>query len=92
MTEALARASDPDTSHEAADAVKLTELEDMILEELFANPHGLTTPQIARALRKELVSISPRMKPLLKKNAVKDSGIRALGISGRKQIIWQAVI
>jgi hypothetical protein len=92
MTGALARLNDPTTSIEAAISVHTTELEDLVLEELFTNPAGLTTRQIAQALRRDLVSISPRMKPLVDKKAVKDSGIRTRGPSGRFQIIWQAVI
>lgn len=92
MAEALARAGDPDTSVDAAAGVHTTELEDLILEELFANPAGLTTRDIAAAIQRDLVSVSPRMKPLLGKNAVRDSGIRARGASGRQQIIWQAVL
>lgn len=92
MTGALARLNDPLTSIEAAISVHTTELEDLVLEELFANPNGLTTRQIAAFLCRDLVSISPRMKPLLNKGAVKDSGIRTRGPSGRFQIIWQAVI
>lgn len=92
MSEALARAADPSTSVDAAAGVHTTALEDLILEELFANPAGLTTRDIAAAIQRDLVSVSPRMKPLLTKGAVRDSGIRALGISGRQQIIWQAVL
>lgn len=92
MSEALARSSDPSTSVEAGESVKTTELEDLVLEELFANPTGLTTRDIAKLIMRDLVSVSPRMKPLVAKGAVRDSGIRARGPSGRQQIIWQAVI
>lgn len=92
VTEALHRSDDPSTSVAAAAAVKTTELEDLVLEELFANPQGMTTRQIAAAVQRDLVSISPRMKPLVDKNAVKDSGIRTRGPSGRFQIVWQAVV
>lgn len=92
MTEALHRSSDPGTAIAAAESVKTTELEDLVLEELFANPQGLTTRQIAAAVRRDLVSISPRMKPLVDKKAVKDSGIRTRGPSGRFQIVWMAIV
>lgn len=92
MSEALARAADPSTSVDAAAGVHTTELEDLVLEELFANPQGLTTRQIAAAVQRDLVSISPRMKPLVDKKAVRDSGIRTRGPSGRFQIVWQAVV
>lgn len=89
---ALSRRVDPQTSVDAAESVGTTELEDLILEELFANPAGMTTRAIAAAIQRDLVSVSPRMKPLVGKNAVRDSGTRVRGLSGRQQIIWQAVI
>ncbi len=87
-----ARSTDPDTSHAAASTVKISELEALVLEELFANPAGLTTRQLAANLRRDLVSISPRIKPLVRKGAVKDSGGRVRGASGRMQIIWSTVL
>jgi hypothetical protein len=87
-----ARRTDPDTSHAAAASVRISQLEDLVLEELFKHAGGLTTRQIAANLKRDLVSISPRMKPLLIKNAVKDSGLRVCGPSGRAQIVWQAIV
>jgi hypothetical protein len=87
-----ARRTDPDTSHAAAASVKFTELEDLVLEQLFANPLGLTTRQLAAKLNRDLVSISPRIRPLVRKRAVRDSGRRVLGASRREQIVWVPIL
>jgi hypothetical protein len=87
-----ARRTDPDTSKAAAASVKISQLEDLVLEELFKHAGGLTTRQIAANLKRDLVSISPRMKPLTIKRAIKDSGLRVRGAAGRMQIVWTAVV
>ena len=89
---AVARATDPSTSHEAAASVNATRLESIILDKLKRYPSpGATTHELAQALGLELVSISPRMKPLKDKGLVCDTGFRVRGISGRRQIIWRAI-
>lgn len=88
---AVARTSDPSTSHDAAASVHSTSLEAKILDKLksYAAP-GATTYELAAALALSLVSVSPRMKPMQKKGLVRDTGYRARGASGRQQIIWSA--
>jgi hypothetical protein len=92
MTHALARSSDPTTSHQAAfefDA-KVTAIERRILDELKGlGRGGMTTHALAAVLGLELVTVSPRMKPLLNKGLVRDSGRRSESPSGRKRIIWE---
>ena len=85
-TEALARNSDPGTSHAAAATFKPLTLMARIVESL-RHSDGLTTHQIAAALDASLVSVSPRMKPLVQKNVIRDSGRRDQG-----RIVWQLVM
>lgn len=93
MTHALARSTDPTTSHQAAFdfSSKVTAIEQRILDELRGlGRGGLTTHALAAVLGLELVTVSPRMKPLVEKHLVRDSGRRAESPSGRKRIIWVA--
>jgi DNA-binding transcriptional regulator GbsR (MarR family) len=86
---ALARNSDPETSHEAAASVNVTNLEAEVLAVLRANPLGLTVDELTKATGLEKVTVSPRMRPLCSKKLVKESG-KAPGRSGRRQTIWMA--
>lgn len=74
---ALARSSDPSTSHEAAASVDAKTLE---VEVLLALAHGpQTMHRVASILGRELVSISPRFAPLIRKGL-----IRVVGCEGRR--------
>jgi hypothetical protein len=89
FTTAHARASDPQTSHDAAASLQSTELEFRVLDALvtgFAN--GATSIQLAEHLHMAPWSVSPRMRPLCEKGFVMDSGRRLTGTSGRKSIVW----
>src|SRR5579859_4550185 len=88
---AFARATDPDTARAAAASIDVTRLEGLILDKLrrYSAP-GATTFELAEVLGLEVISVSPRMKPLQKKGLIRDSGFRARGASGRCQIIWRA--
>lgn len=90
--QALARHTDPETSHDAADSVPATKLEAKILAVLkgIARP-GATTEELAQLTQLSLVTVSPRMKPMQRKHLVVDSGFRRRGLSGRNQIIWRAL-
>jgi predicted ArsR family transcriptional regulator len=92
MSPALARSSDPTTSHQAAfefDA-KVTAIEQRILDELRGlGRGGLTSHALAAVLGLELVTVSPRLRPLVTKGLVRDSGRRAESPSGRARIIWE---
>lgn len=85
---AFVRRTDPSTSRAAAATVNTTELENTVLDALRAFPRGATTYQLAAHLQASLVSISPRMKPLVSKGLVRDSGTRSRGPSGRNQTVW----
>lgn len=91
---ALARSTDPATSHQAAftfDAVAET-IQQRILAELRGlGRGGMTTHALAAVLSLELVTVSPRMKPLVTAGLVRDSGRRSDSPSGRARIIWEIV-
>jgi hypothetical protein len=90
---ALARNTDPGTSFAAAASIDVTRLEGIILDKLkrYKSP-GATTYELAEALGMSLVSVSPRMRPLVEKRQIVDTGFRVRGASGRHQIIWRAVV
>ena len=84
--QALARRSDPQTSHEAARSVKVNVLESYVLHALKMNPQGLTASEIAEKTGHPLNTISPRTAPLQRKGFIKDSGTRR-----DRKIVWVAI-
>lgn len=88
-TEAHARSSDPSTSQAAARSLKTSELEGVVLAKLKTFRKGATSDELARALGLSRDSVSPRMKPLVSKGHVVDSGKKRPGDSGRAQIVWR---
>lgn len=89
-TSAYARSTDRDTSHEAAESVRATELEATVLNALRRFPNGATSYQLAESLRLSLVTVSPRLRPLVSKGLAEDTGRRERGPSGRSQTVWRA--
>jgi DNA-binding MarR family transcriptional regulator len=87
---ARARRTDPKTSKAAARTVPVVDLEARVLAALRSNG-GMTTRELAALLNVELVSVSPRMRPLVEKGLVVDSGERRSGPGRRsKAIVWRA--
>ena len=89
--DAMARRTDPDTSHIAAVTVDTNRLEGYVLSilgqySLPHNPDGLTVREISTLLHIDMVSISPRMKPLEKKGLVERTTKRR----GRS-IVWRSL-
>ena len=84
---ALARHTDPGTSHDAAArmAYGVATLETMVVQCLRAAPSGLTTDEIATHTGVRLVSVSPRMKPLELRGLVVRTAERRDG-----RIVWRA--
>lgn len=79
------RCSDPDTSKEAALAVKVSRLEQLFIEQLTIHREiGLTAFQVALLCDVPLNSISPRTAPLKRKGKIYDSGERRDG-----KIVWK---
>jgi hypothetical protein len=85
------RKRDPQTAKDAAKLADVKGLEFIVISWLSARPAGLTTHELSELAGTELVSISPRIKPLVEKNLVRDSGQRRPGPSGRKSIVWELV-
>lgn len=83
MTEAHARATDPETSHEAAERVRESRLEESTLGALLVLA-GHTTQGIADYLKVPRDSISPRMAPLERRGLVRRTTRR---IAGR--VVWE---
>ena len=73
FSQALARRSDPDTSHAAADRVspKVAALELRVVGALRPLSAGLTVPEISDLTGIDKWSVSPRMKPLERKGLVR---------------------
>lgn len=87
MRDAAARWSDPETSHAAAET-DVTDLERCVLRAIIYL-NGATTHEIANYTKLSLVSVSPRIRPLVRKNKVEDSGERRIGESGKRSIVWR---
>lgn len=86
--DAKARSTDPQTSHDAADAMlasgKAARLERAVLECLHRENRRMTTPEIAEAIDMHLWSISPRMAPLARKGFIARDGTKpCLNSNGR---------
>lgn len=84
---AYARRSDPATARDAAASVDVSKQQEMILHYLDWKPG--TTGEIAEYYDLPRDSISPRIRPLVDKGLVIDSGERRAGPSGRKAIVWK---
>lgn len=97
MTEALARSTDPETSHAAAALVNVNHMEFCVLMVLSKNIIiGLTCSEVAVKANYPRDSISPRMKGLVAKKYVEASKEKRVPFlpnpDGRrqpKQIVWQ---
>lgn len=86
-----ARLADPDTSKAAAKTVTAESLEAIVLSCLRKHPEGLTTHELAEHTGLSLVTVSPRMAPLRKKNLVRDSGERRATGTRSKAIVWKLI-
>lgn len=89
-TEAYARRTDPVTSLAAAQSIKTSDLEQKVFD-VIADIGGATTHEIADRTGISLVSVSPRIRPLVRKNLIRDSGKKREGKSNRKSIVWEVI-
>lgn len=88
---ALARNTDPDTSHAAAGSLPAGFLKTAVYEVILKSKEfGCTVDDIVTALRVPKVSVSPRLKPLINDNLIYDSGRRRTALSGHKQRVCVA--
>jgi hypothetical protein len=89
MMRGSSRNTDPMSSHQACDVVQVSDLEAKVLAALKQFKAGATSHELARRLRRQLVSVSPRLRPLANRRLIKDSGERRKGQSGVRQIVWE---
>lgn len=90
---AFARNTDPSTSHSAAHDFEqhVTKSEMTVLNFIAScGNHGATIDEIVSGTGMQKVSASPRLKPLEKKNMVKATDQKRIGVSGKRQIVWVA--
>ena len=80
---ALARASDPDTSHDAAASVNVARAEGRVLDCLRVVGKA-NNNEIAEYLGCRVNASSPRIAPLCRKGLVRNSGLRR-----NRQIVWE---
>ena len=80
---ALARASDPDTSHDAAASVNVARAEGRVLDCLRVMGKA-NNNEIAEYLGCRVNASSPRIAPLCRKGLVRNSGLRR-----NRQIVWE---
>ena len=81
---AMARRTDPDTSHIAALTVDANRLEKLVVSALTQYPNGCTVKEISVILDIDKWSISPRMKPLEGKGLVERTAERR-----DRSIVWR---
>lgn len=85
-TQALARHTDPETSHIAASACDAGNLQELVLRTLKKGP--ATMHDVALATGVSLVSVSPRFAQLRRKGFLVDSGLRDT-TSRMPRTIWR---
>lgn len=86
---ALARRSDPTTSHDAAAKVNVKETAMRVLAAIKTAPNGLTATEIAREINVERDTVSPRLPELVRAGLVLDSGLTRIPPGRRrKAIVW----
>ena len=87
----LVRKEDPITSHEAAQGVDTTKLEQIVYEAIKGFPNGCISDEVLEALPDyRYSSITPRYRALLDKGFIEITGTKD-GRSGKKQRIMKAV-
>jgi uncharacterized protein YwgA len=87
----LARREDPVTSHQAAQVVDTTKLEQMVYEAIKSHPEGCISDEILEMYPNyPYSSITARYKSLLDKGFIEITGVRR-GKFGRNQRIMKAV-
>lgn len=88
---AFARATDPATSHAAAAAVDATAKEAVVLAAIAQFPEGCIADDIARVTGLRDGTVTPRLRPLLRKGLIERTGESRPGVSGRHQMVHRAV-
>ena len=87
----LVRKEDPITSHEAAQGVDATKLEQIVYEAIKGFPNGCISDEVLEALPDyRYSSITPRYRALLDKGFIEITGNKD-GRSGKKQRVMKAI-
>ena len=87
----LARREDPATSHQAAQAVDSTKLEQMVYEAIKSHPDGCISDEILKMYPQyPYSSITARYRALLDKGFIEVTGVKR-GRFGRNQRIMRAI-
>ena len=87
----LVRKEDPTTSHEAAQGVDTTKLEQIVYEAIKGFPNGCISDEVLEALPDyRYSSITPRYRALLDKGFIEITGTKD-GRSGKKQRVMKAI-
>jgi len=84
------RNDDPVTSRDAAALVDVQPIEQTIIDCLKGHPGGLTNRQICEHTGLEWNTASPRMRPLARKNVIREDGKRQWG-KWPAAIVWKLV-
>lgn len=88
----LARNTDPDTSHDAAESIDTTALEQIVYEVIKQFPNGCIGDDVVKMLPEfGIQTISPRYAPLIRKGWVVDTGEKRQARSGRSQRVMKVI-
>lgn len=89
-TAALARNTDPQTSHDAATDVqeRVARMEVLVLRSLYDHPAGLNWDEITNITGMRAGSVSPRFAPLRQKKLIQHGRCTRKGSSGSVQTVW----
>ena len=86
----LVRKEDPITSHEAAQGVDTTKLEQIVYEAIKGFPNGCISDEVLEALPEHRYSsVTPRYRALLDKGFIEITGTR-VGRSGKQQRVMKS--
>jgi hypothetical protein len=91
---ARARKSDPFTSHEAAEKItpRLGTIDDAIYKALLeVGESGATSDEIVEMTGIKYRSVTPRLKPMMRKGLVVGGSETRVGESGHKNLVWKAL-
>jgi len=93
VSRGFARATDPQTSKEAGVNVNVSKIERIVLDAIKSFPGGCILQDIEHALPEiRQSSISPRIRPLIRKKLIIDTGEVRPSFSGRNQRVLKAVV
>jgi hypothetical protein len=88
----MARNTDPETSHDAAESIDTTALEQIVYEVIKQFPNGCIGDDVVKMLPEfGIQTISPRYAPLIRKGWVVDTGEKRQARSGRSQRVMKVI-